>query len=379
MAESNEAELDAKRVAIEALDAEILSLVRKRISIVEEIGRIKHETRTPLRNFGVEERVKDRLRGLCRELGVQESLGEDLALFLIRKAVEVQSPIVDAVYAGDHMKVLVVGGLGGMGKWISRFLHIQGHEVRVHDTSSGESLFQRAMTLEAGVADADLIVLAVPMSSCPDVLRAVVGCRPRGIVTEICSLKSHLEPALAEAREAGVRVVSFHPMFGPEARLLTGKQIALCRADNPEGEAVVRGLFSDTSAQLIELPFDRHDHYMGAVLGMAHLVNLGFAGALSHFGIPFPELMQVASVTFLKQIITTHEVIRENPKLYYEIQRMNPSTTPVLESLIASFQRLQATIESGDGEGFAEMIAESRTYFGEATAPSRSQMWEVTG
>lgn len=378
MSDAGESRLDEHRREIEALDAEILRLVRRRISIVESIGRIKSETRTPLRDFDVEEKVKARLRGLCHELGVEERLGDELAVFLIRKAVEVQSPIVDAVYGGDRMRVLVVGGLGGMGRWLSRFLNTQGHRVQVHDTASRESMFPRATTLEAGVADADLVLLAVPMSSCADVMRRVAECAPRGILVEICSLKSHLRETISELREAGHRIVSMHPMFGPETRLLTGKQIVICRDGNEADETVVRGLFEETSARIVELSFDEHDRAMAAVLGMAHLVNLGFAGALSHFGIAFPELLRVASVTFLKQIVTTREVVHENPSLYFDIQRMNPATPAVLDAIAASFAELRAALDDGDFARFAALMNAERAWFDEGEAPGRADLWEAT-
>ncbi len=379
MSQPSDPRLDERREEIESIDRQILDLVRRRIGIVEEIGRIKKDARIPLRNFRVEERVKERLREHARSLGVDERLGDDLALFLIRKAVEVQSQTVDAAYAGDRMRVLVVGGLGGMGKWISRFLNIQGHQVWVHDTAPVDSMFPRAETLEAGVAEADLVIVAVPMSACPDVLRSIAKCKPKGVVAEMCSLKSQVTPVIRELRNDGIRAVSFHPMFGPDAKLLSGKQIVLCRDGHGDDEDLVRGLFADTSARLIDVPLEDHDRFMAVVLGMAHLLNLGFAGALSHFGVPFDELSRVASVTFLKQIVTTREVVTENPSLYYEIQKMNPSTKAVLDSLVRSFEAIRETIDGSDPEAFGALMRENRDYFGEVPAPRRADLWEVLG
>jgi len=377
MTASPDPRLDEMRREIESLDREMLELVKRRTDIAFEIGRVKRKAREPLRDFRLEERVKERLREYARDLGVDPKLGEDLALFLIRKAVAVQSPIVDSAYGGNRRSVLVVGGQGGMGRWISRFLNIQGHRVRIHDPAEGESRFPRVASLAEGAAGADLVVVAVPMSACAGVLRSVAACEPGGLVTEICSLKSHLRPVLDELRSAGVRVVSFHPMFGPETRLLSGKQILVCRDGHDEDERAVRELFEGTSARVVDVPFDEHDRRVAVVLGMAHLLNLGFAEALAHFGVPFEELVEVASVTFLKQIVTTREVVDENPALYYEIQKMNPSTEAVLASLIHAFERMKRAVERDDESEFARRMREQRAYFGEVPTPERGELWEA--
>ncbi len=358
--------LERHREEIRALDAEILRLVARRAGVAREIGQRKRDARIPLRDFDVESRVIDRLRRRAEELGLPGDVGCDLALFLIDKAVELQGPIVDSVYDGDRRRVLVIGGLGGMGRWISRFLNVQGHTVRVLDPRDGESLFPRAASLDEGLAWAELTVLAVPIGACGDVLRRIGALRPTGVVAEMCSVKSHLLDVLAELRAQGVRVVSFHPMFGPAVRLLSGKQIVLCRGGAREDERVVEELFAATSARLVEVPLADHDRAMAAVLGLAHLVNLGFARSLERFGIPWADLEDVAGVTFRQQTATTREVASENPRLYYEIQERNPHTDEALRTLIAALEELRSSVEASDEAAFSAIMEAGRRYFEDA-------------
>lgn len=355
--------LEQHREEIRALDAEILRLVARRAGVAREIGQRKRDARIPLRDFEVESRVVDRLRRRAVELGLPGDLGEDLALFLIDKAVELQGPIVDSVYDGDRRRVLVVGGLGGMGKWISHFLNVQGHTVHVLDPAEGDSIFPRAASLEAGLAWAELTLLAVPIGACPDVLRRVGVASPPGVVAEMCSVKSHLLPLLADLRARGVRVASFHPMFGPSVRMLSGKRIVICRGGSREDEAVVEDLFASTSARLVEVPLEEHDRAMAAVLGLAHLVNLGFARALERYGIPSAHLDDVAGVTFRRQAATTREVASENPRLYYEIQERNPHTDAALRTLIASLEELRTAVENADEAAFGAIMEAGRRFF----------------
>ncbi|MCJ7753892.1 MAG: chorismate mutase, partial [Thermoanaerobaculales bacterium] len=156
--------LDQHRRDIEALDRRILHLVCERLELARQIGELKRAAGIPLRNFKVEAEVYQRFADASSLLGLDEVLGRDLATFLIRKAVEEQAAHLDTVYQGDALRTLVVGGKGGMGRWIARFLQGQGHRVTIHDPAPGESEFPQA-ALGEGAADADLIVLAVPMSA----------------------------------------------------------------------------------------------------------------------------------------------------------------------------------------------------------------------
>jgi chorismate mutase/prephenate dehydrogenase len=357
--------LEALRREVRSLDAKIVRAIVRRMRVAEEIGHIKRVARIPLRDFEVEAHVRERLRVLASAAGVEESLGSDLALFLIRKAIEIQSPIVDAVYDGDRLRVLVVGGAGGMGRWIGRFLNSQGHRVEIHDTAPGGFPFPRVADLGRGLVESDLVFVAVPMSSCAPVLLDIAsrcGASPPTVV-EICSLKSHLAPALDEVAARGLRVVSLHPMFGPDVRMLSDRRIVLCRRGDPESEARVRRLFEGTSARIVEVDFEDHDRFMALVLGMSHLANLAFGDALARSGISVDDLDAVAGVTFLRQVATTREVVSENPALYWEIQALNPATREMADRLVESLRSLLASVESGSPDRFERILRDARDWF----------------
>ena len=125
--------LEQHRRDIEALDRRILHLVCERLELARQVGDLKRSLAVPLRNFGVEAQVYQRFEDASALLGLDAGLGRDLARFLIEKAVEEQATLRDVVYAGDALDTVVIGGKGGMGRWIGRFLAGQGHRVRVVD------------------------------------------------------------------------------------------------------------------------------------------------------------------------------------------------------------------------------------------------------
>jgi chorismate mutase/prephenate dehydrogenase len=349
--------LERHRRDIEALDRRILHLVCERLAVARQIGELKNELGVPLRNFRVERQVFERFEEASSFLGLEPVLGHDLALFLIQKAVEEQATLRDVQYAGDALDTLVIGGKGGMGRWIARFLAGQGHRVRILDPAAATTPFPEVFDI-AAARDADLVMVAVPMSACADVLSELADVAPRGVIAEMCSLKGHLAPVLDRLRSDGLRVVSFHPMFGPDVRMLSDRTIVFCTDGRAEDIALVRGLFEETSARLVEMETPDHDRRMAAVLGLTHLANLVYARALSTAGLTAERLEEVAGVTFQKQIATTFEVVAENPHLYYEIQALNPDTPGIAESLRDSVDRWQRVIEERDPEAFEDLMAE---------------------
>jgi chorismate mutase / prephenate dehydrogenase len=357
--------LEQHRRDIEALDRRILHLVCERLELARQVGDLKRSLAVPLRNFGVEAQVYRRFEDASSLLGLDASLGRDLARFLIEKAVEEQATLRDAVYSGDALDTVVVGGKGGMGRWIARFLAGQGHRVRVVDPASGETPFDEMGSL-ADAIDADLIMVAVPMTVCPEILNELGRLRPRGIVAEMCSLKTHLEPVLQGLRSAGIRVISFHPMFGPDVRMLEGRTVVMC-TDAPRADLdVVEGLFADTSARLVEMAPAEHDRRMGLVLGLTHLANLVFARALVHSGVGSTELAEVAGVTFGRQIATTREVARENPSLYYEIQTLNEVTPETGRWLRRALDEWMEAVGQPSNDRFSELMTTCRESLDEA-------------
>ena len=125
---------------------------------------------------------------------------------------------------------------------------------------------------------------------------------------------------------------------------------------------MVRGLFEDTSANLVEMNVAEHDRRMALVLGLTHLSNLIFARAISHSAVPAEDMVQVAGVTFQKQITTTREVVAENPALYFEIQALNALTPEVADWLRQAVDEWLSAIGGNDERAFTDLLGECNEY-----------------
>ena len=183
-----------------------------------------------------------------------------------------------------------------------------------------------------------------------------------GVVFDIASLKGHLKPAIARARDAGLAVTSVHPMFGPGARSLADQVICVCDCGCGEATRRVEAFFTDTAATLVKLSLDEHDRIVSYVLALSHLTNLVFAKVLMNSGKTFAELNRVGSTTFHSQMKTTSTVIQENPDLYYSIQRINPFSQELCEALRQSVEDVAGWIRAGDHDAFVRMMQTGRKW-----------------
>jgi chorismate mutase/prephenate dehydrogenase len=164
-------------------------------------------------------------------------------------------------------------------------------------------------------------------------------------------------------RGQGMRLVSFHPMFGPDVRMLSGRNIAICTEGREEDRGLIKALFASTSAHLVEMSVPEHDRRMAGVLGLSHLVNLAFARALSHAGREYCDLEAASGVTFLKQVATTRDVVGENPELYYEIQALNAATPETFSWMERALAEYRGAVERGDESAFVALMRQSAAYF----------------
>jgi chorismate mutase/prephenate dehydrogenase len=323
-------ELSKLRRRLDEIDTGIVDLIAERQEVVTIIGEHKLKTGLPLRHFEREREVIDRGVARAESRGLPGAVARDILETLIHHSLSNQE--THKLVRSDHgqgQRALVIGGLGRMGVWMSRYLDMVGYVVDVADTSAGETPFRRVDDWKTVTNDYDLIVVAVPLRPSNDILLRLAEIRPDCLVFDIGSLKSPMREGLDALRANGCRVCSVHPMFGPSEIGLSGRHILFVDVGHQEALSEARALFAHTAADCVELSLEEHDEVMAWVLGLSHLVNIAFAGAIAESGEAVPLLRQISSSTFNAQLKVATQIASENPHLYYEIQQGNANTAEV--------------------------------------------------
>jgi chorismate mutase/prephenate dehydrogenase len=355
--------LEELRKRLSEVDRDLIGLVAARQKIVAEIGTHKIQNSVPTRDYEREREVLKAARERAVELGLEASIAGEIMEILIRASLTHQERTrVAAQTSGAGKRVLIIGGAGKMGAWFGQFLGSQGFAVEVADPSAASSPFPRVADWRDGALDHDIIVVATPMKVAGDVLLELAERRPRGLVIDIGSLKSPTRAGLERLVAAGCKVTSIHPMFGPDTRLLSGRHVVFCDVGVPEATRAARALFASTMAEQTEMSVEDHDRLMAYVLGLSHALNLAFFTALAESGELVPRLQKMSSTTFDAQLRVASLVAKDNPHLYFDIQRLNDYGGAALQALRTATERIQRLVENGDEAGFVELMAAGRRY-----------------
>ena len=354
-------ELLELRQRLDEIDSGIVDLIAERQAVVTTIGEHKLKKGLPLRHYEREREVIDRGVARAESLGLEGSVARDIMQTLIHHSLSNQE--THKLVRSDHghgQRALVIGGLGRMGMWMSRYLDMVGYSVDVADRVEGETPFTRVEDWQAVVNDYDLIVVAVPLRPSNDILLELAELRPKCLVFDIGSLKSPMRDGLDAMSEAGCRVCSVHPMFGPDEIGLSGRHILFVNMGNQQATDEARALFAHTAADCVEMSLDEHDEVMAWVLGLSHLVNIAFAGALAQSGEAVPLLKQISSSTFNAQLNVATQVVSENPHLYYEIQQGNDNTAQVSKQFRSVLDELINAVAENEEEVFTRYMGEAK-------------------
>jgi chorismate mutase/prephenate dehydrogenase len=354
---SNDSQNDADRLEdlrerMRRLDLVLIANAAERIELARRIGETKRRQNLPTVDYAQERAVLERARDAARERGLEPTVAEELLARLIRASVSAQDEDrlrVGGLGAGKT--AVLVGGAGRMGRWMARFLSAQGYTTGALDPAAPPE--ENAWATHA-LSEADLVVFATPPSVTALFYREWATRPPKGVITDLASIKGPLLEPIRALAKAGGRVASLHPMFGPSIVLLRDADVVICDTGDAEATRTVEDLFALTTARLVRIPLEDHDRIMADLLSLAHATAIAFALALPESEHP------VRSTTFQALESLAAAVTRESPDVYYEIQVDNAFSGLALLRLEAALKRLVSAVADRDAAQFRALLEEGR-------------------
>jgi len=206
------------------------------------------------------------------------------------------------------------------------------------------------------VADADAIVLAVPVGTCPALAeRFRAHARAGTILTDVGSVKAGLVRAL-EARWSGVGpVVGAHPIAGSEstgagaarAELFQGRRCILTPipGTDPTALARVRALWEGVGARVEEMPPAVHDELLARASHLPHVVACALAAAVDGTQVEGRVVLDYAGSGFRD----TTRIAGSPAELWRDIALANaPALVAALREFRAALDRLEGAIAADD-------------------------------
>jgi len=355
--------LDQLRNKLDEIDEQIITLIAERQFNVEQIGNVKLSTNSPTRDYQREKQVINKVRNHARKQGLDPEVAQQIFELVIETSLSKQETqkVKESNY-GSNKTALIIGGNGKMGQWFAQFLASQDFDVFIHDTEPLPDQHNFVKDFRAIELNHDYIILATPIQTSADILKELSALKPSGIVLDISSIKSPLRLPLRQLADSGTRVVSIHPMFGPNIQLMSGKHVIFMDMGNEEAVNQVKQLFQPTMAERIDMKFEDHDRLIAYVLGLSHVLNIAFLTVLSESGEAAELLSKLSSTTFDAQMSIADNVARENPHLYFEIQKLNHYSPTTLNALSDAIQRIIQMVHQNNQDAFVNIMSQAKSY-----------------
>lgn len=355
-------EIEKLREEVRKVDKEIIKLIGKRLSITKKIGGKKKDKGIPLRDWKVEKEVIKNALEAAEEAGLSRELIKTIIQNIVTESKLQQEILYYSSYSGDKEDILIIGGLGEMGKWFANFFANQGHKVLIYDVKGKSKHFKNYDNLDDALKKASCILIATPFEIMPKIINKIIKLRFKGTVFDIASLKDHSKDSIRKALESGISYTSIHPMFGPKVSTLSDRIICLCDCGNAQANEKVRNFFKDTSATLVQLALEEHDRIISYILALSHIINIIFMKVLMDSDYDYSELKNIASTTFISQMGTAKGVIMENPELYYAIQKLNPFKSKLYDSLEKVLRYVIDSVLNDNKEDFIKIMKEGKKW-----------------
>jgi len=352
--------LDALRKNLDQIDEQIIGLLAERQMNVDAIGSVKLSTKSPTRDYQREKQVIDNIMDCANSKGVDPDIARQIFSLIIRTSLEKQeNQKINTSGYGSKKSALVIGGNGKMGQWFVRFLSNQEFNVDISDINTDDD---NNVDYQTGELEYDYIIVAAPIAASAEIIQNLAKLKPQGIVLDVGSIKSPLKLPLMQLVDAGCKVVSIHPMFGPDIKLLSNKHVIFINLGDLDSVNKVKALFKPTMVEQIDMQLEDHDRLVAYILGLSHVINIAFMSVLSESGEAADTLAQLSSTTFDAQLSIGENVVSENPHLYFEIQKLNNYSKSTLNALGDAVQRIITVVNNDQEQAFVNIMEKAQNY-----------------
>jgi prephenate dehydrogenase len=253
------------------------------------------------------------------------------------------------------MRIGIIGGTGGIGRWFAHFFQKEGFEVHVSGRKSGPDF----PTLSK---KCPVVVVSVPISVTVQVIERIGPLLPEtALLMDLTSLKEG--PVKTMLGFTRAEVVGLHPLFGPRIKSLAGHSIVFCPARAGNWFPRIKALFIKNQARLIETTPKHHDEMMALVQGLNHLNSILLGLTLGRSGVDLEELKQYATPMFKTKLEILKKIFSRNSRLYAEIITRNPHIHKVLGGYMESLSELKEWIDCTDGEKIQKRLDKTKLVF----------------
>ena len=240
------------------------------------------------------------------------------------------------------IKVGIIGGTNGMGRWFAGLLRKEGCTVHVCGRKTKLQIIDLARLC-------NVIVVAVPISATADIIKQVGPMLTREtLLMDLTSLKK--EPMKLMLANSKAEVIGCHPLFGPQLKDVSGQNVILCPARGKKWLGWLKGVFKKNKLAIWEATPEKHDKMMAIVQALNHFNTITLGMALAKTNIKLSEINKFSTPIFRTKLDIIKKVFVDSPDMYVDIITGNPETGKMLDIYEKVLKDIRGEIKSGNRE-----------------------------
>jgi cyclohexadieny/prephenate dehydrogenase len=281
--------------------------------------------------------------------------------------------------AAPHFKRVALIGFGLIGGSIARATRLQGLASEIVATARSQQTRARVTELGivdrvvetnvAAVADADLVILGIPVGACGPVAQEIAAhLKPGAIVSDVGSVKGTVVKDMAPYLPKTVHFVPAHPVAGTEhsgpdsgfAELFIDRWCILTPPDGTDADAIerLRAFWAAMGAKVEVMTPEHHDLVLAITSHLPHLIAYTIVGTAD-------ELAQVTSSEVIKfsagGFRDFTRIAASDPTMWRDVFLANKDAVlEMLGTFNEDLAKLTRAIRRGDGDALFDHFTRTR-------------------
>lgn len=337
------------RSEIDSLDRELIQLFAKRLELVSQVGKVKHQHGLPIYAPEREIAMLQARRLEAEKAGISADLIEDVLRRFMRESYANENQFGFKTINSDIHKIVIVGGYGN--------LRASGYPISILDREDWA-------VAESILANADVVIVSVPINLTLETIE-----RLKPYLTEnmlLADLTSVKREPLAKMLEVHTgAVLGLHPMFGADIASMAKQVVVRCDGRFPERYEWLLEQIQIWGAKIYQTNATEHDHNMTYIQALRHFSTFANGLHLSKQPINLANLLALSSPIYRLELAMIGRLFAQDAELYADIIMDKSENLVVIETLKQTYDEALTFFENNDRQGFIDAFHKVHDWFGD--------------
>lgn len=347
--------LDFLRHEIDKIDKDLLKLLSRRLSLVSQIGEIKHRFGLFIYAPEREETIISLRREEADVLGISPDLVEDVLRRIMRESYYKENKKGFKRLYPSFRPVVIIGGRGRVGQFFLKMLVLSGYQVKILDKE--DWINAKSILTNVGV-----VFISVPIHSAMEVINQLSGLPNDCIVVDLSSIKTLSLKAILKVHEGPV--LGLHPMFSPDNENMIKQVIICCDGRYPKSYQWLLKQLQLWGAKLYHCNSEEHDRYMNFIQGLCHSIHFSIGNHLFEEKIDLDKILSFSSPIFQLELILIGRLFNQDPNLYADILMESKNNIFLIKRYYKRLGKILSWLEENDRTKIINRFEEIKNWFG---------------